>query len=474
MLPTENTVSPREILSVKKCFADSFRVWIENIWVFWGVSVLVVVLGAVSFTILNGALYGGFMLILLIAMEGGKPRFKEIFQQFRRFFPLLAAFWFAIILTIAGTILLIVPGVFLGTSCFYLLILAVDRNISFDEAFVESRKAVKRYGFWKHFLLCVIVFCIPILSILLVNRSGIFSIETVVMLIFILLLPFILGLQVSAYRQTLKAEEEIRKRYEQEFEYMRDELEAAHDMQMSLLPKEMPRIQGYDIAGACIPANHVGGDYFACRWLDGDRRYLSLVMADVSGKAMVAAVIAVRFNEMLRYELKHRRNPSEILYGLHNSLTGQIEECTFVTCCVATLDTKDGTIEIANAGHCHPSYYSMSQGKVTPLEINGFALGMPSRFLGEKPFDTTRFQMKAGDIVLFYTDGVVDAENNRGEFYDESRIKLLFQKKEEIGSAGKLVDRTLGSVEKFRQGAPQKDDISIVVLKRESNIVNYL
>ena len=472
MSPTENPVYPEDFLSVKRCFADSFRVWIENIWVFWAVSFLVVVLGAVSFTILNGALYGGFMLILLKTMDGEKPRFKEIFQQFRRFFPLFAALWFTIILTIAGTILLVIPGVFLGTSCFYLLILAVDRNISFDEAFVESRKAVKRYGFWKHFLLCVIVLCIPIISMFLVNKAGLFSIETVVMLIFVLLLPFILGLQVSAYRQTLKAEEEKRRRYEQEFEYMRDELETAHDMQMSLLPKEMPRIQGYDIAGVCIPANHVGGDYFAYRWLDRDKRYLSVVMADVSGKAMVAAVIAVRFNEMLRYELKHRHNPSEILYGLHNSLTGQIEEGTFVTCCVATLDTEDGTIEIANAGHCHPSYYSMSEDKVTPLEINGFALGMPSQFLREKPFDTTRIKMKAGDIVLFYTDGVVDAENNRGEFYDQSRIKLLFQKQEEIDSAETLVGKILDSVEKFRQGAPQKDDISIVVLKRKNNIVN--
>ncbi|MBN2242082.1 MAG: serine/threonine-protein phosphatase [Acidobacteria bacterium] len=462
----DNPVYPKDFFSVKRCFADSFRAWIENVWLFWGVSFVAVILGMASFTVLNGALYGGFMLMLLETMDGGKPRFAEIFTQLRRFFPLFAAFWFTIILTVAGTILLVLPGIFLGTSCFYLLILAVDRGISFDEAFVESRKAVKRYGFWRHFLLGLILLFIPIIGTYLVNGSERFIIQAAWTVVLVLLLPFVLGLLVSAYRQTLKAEEEKRKRFEQEFEYMRDELETAHDMQMSLLPREMPRIRGYEIAGVCIPANHVGGDYFAWRWLDGDRKRLAVVMADVSGKAMVAAVIAVRFNEMLRYELKDRRKPSDILLGLHHSLTGQVEEGTFITCCAATLDTEDGTVEIANAGHCHPFHYSVTKDTVTSLEINGFALGMPSQFLKEEPYDTTRFKMEAGDVVLFYTDGVVDAENVRGEFYDEAGVRLLFQSREEMDTAQKIVDRTVQSVKEFCRGAPQKDDISIVALKR--------
>jgi sigma-B regulation protein RsbU (phosphoserine phosphatase) len=172
---------------------------------------------------------------------------------------------------------------------------------------------------------------------------------------------------------------------------------------------------------------------------------------------------------MLRYELQHSHSPSDILYGLHHSLTGQVEEGTFITCCAATLDTEDGTVEIANAGHCHPFYYSTTNGRLTRLGINGFALGMPSQFLTERPYDTTRFTMNDGDIVLFYTDGVVDAENNRGEFYDETRIRTLFQHPEELDTSEKLMDKALDSIEKFRQDAPQKDDISIVVLTRISH-----
>ena len=144
---TDRTVRPANTLQLKQCFVDSFRIWIANIRVFFIATILAVVLGTVSFTILSGALYGGLIMMMLKTMSGQKPYVKDVFGQLRRFIPLFAAFWFIILLTVAGMLLLIIPGVFLGTSCFYLLILAVDRRMSFDEAFVESRKAVKRHGF---------------------------------------------------------------------------------------------------------------------------------------------------------------------------------------------------------------------------------------------------------------------------------------------------------------------------------------
>ena len=460
-MPRTRKQDPSISLNLSRCCHESLKACIENIWVFWGASLVVVVLGMASLSVLGGALYGGFLLMLLKTMNGEKPHFKEIFQQFHRFFPLFVALWFVIILTFTGTLLLVIPGIFLGTYCFYLMILAADRRVSFDEAFVESRKAVRSYGFWRHFLLCIVVLSIPAIGLWLRDRLGFFGIETV------LLLPFAAGLQVSAYRQTLQAEEQRRLRREQEFDYMRDELETAHDMQMGLLPKGKLRIPGYEISGICIPANHVGGDYFAYRWLDKEQRRLSIVMADVSGKAMVAAVIAVRFNEMLRYELKHPLSPSEILFGLHNSLTGQVEDGTFITCCVATLDTESGIIDIANAGHCHPYHYSTETHMLTRLEINGFALGMPPQLIKANPYDTARFKMETGDVVMFYTDGVVDAENDRGEFYDEARIEGLFQDQEAKNPAEKIVSNTLLSVERFRGSTPQNDDIPIVVLKKQ-------
>ena len=110
----------------------------------------------------------------------------------------------------------------------------------------------------------------------------------------------------------------------------------------------------------------------------------------------------------------------------------------------------------------------MTECRLTPLEINGFALGMPSQLLPETPYDTTRIRMETGDVLLFYSDGVVDAENERGEFYDEIRIRTLFQNREGTDTAEKIVGKTLDSVGRFRGVAPQNDDISIVVLKKYS------
>ena len=135
---------------------------------------------------------------------------------------------------------------------------------------------------------------------------------------------------------------------------MRDELQTAHDMQMGLLPQSSPDLPGYALDGTCIPANSVGGDYYAYRWLDEDKTKLGIVVADVSGKAMEAAVTAVRFNEMLRYECQNRVAPADILDGLNDSLEGQIDHATFITCCIAVLDVPTGKVTLASAGHCPP------------------------------------------------------------------------------------------------------------------------
>ncbi|MFC2075525.1 PP2C family protein-serine/threonine phosphatase [candidate division KSB1 bacterium] len=453
-------------LEIEQCFSDSFQIWTRNFLVLSLASLVVVVISAASFTILLGSMYCGFLSILLAASRGEKPRLKGVFSHLRKVIPLFIAVWFQIILTFAGLILLIVPGVFFGTSCFYLQILAADRKITFDEAFVESRKTVRRYGFRKHFFLGLVALGIPTISMLMIRRIDFVSFEALALLIPILIQPFALGLLVSAYQQTLVAEEDGRKRYMEEYEYMRDELETAHDMQMSLLPKESPKMTGYTIAGSCEPANHVGGDYFAYHWLDGERSRLAVVLADVSGKAMVAAVTAVRFNEMLRYELRGRLEPSSVLAGLQESLAGQIEPDSFITCCAAVLEMGAGMVEIANAGHCYPYHYSHRNRGVTPIELNGFALALPASLIADEPYDSVRIGLEPGDTLVLITDGILDAENVNGEFYDEARLESLIAESAAGDSADELVRRIMRSVEAFSQGAAQTDDFSVVVLKR--------
>ena len=145
---------------------------------------------------------------------------------------------------------------------------------------------------------------------------------------------------------------------------MRDELQTAHDMQMDLLPKGNPDLVGYSLDGVCIPANNVGGDYYAYRWLDeGDSR-LALVVAEVSGKAMEGAITALRFNEMLRYETRNRKDPAPILEGFKDSLDGQIETSTFITCLCCRTGHEH---RVSGSGKCRtlftlPLTYMRSRG----------------------------------------------------------------------------------------------------------------
>ncbi len=114
--------------------------------------------------------------------------------------------------------------------------------------------------------------------------------------------------------------EKVQEAKQRKIEQMEKELQVAYHMQMGLLPETPPQIEGMELSGVCIPANHVGGDYYNFLYLDEDEKKLGIVLADVSGKAMQAATVAMRFNEMLRYEARGRASAVEILTGLDGSL----------------------------------------------------------------------------------------------------------------------------------------------------------
>jgi len=114
-------------------------------------------------------------------------------------------------------------------------------------------------------------------------------------------------------RENLRLQQALREAQDQLLLEMQRELRIAHEMQMGLMPQESPAIPGFEIAGMCVPANEVGGDYFNYVWLDEGRTRLAFLVADVSGKGMAAATVTMRFNEMLRYEARGRSAPREIL-----------------------------------------------------------------------------------------------------------------------------------------------------------------
>ena len=503
-----------------RCLNDSLSTWASHLPLLFLASSLATILSMASGTLLLGSLYAGFAMMILRAQRGEQPHLRDLFGQiirFARFFSMnifvllffilgvliiavpvfLSSDAFAVVFNsfrrvvaretpwviaigpedienflgaknivfyaaILASCLLFLPGLIFVVKCFYIYLLAADRGMRVDEAHVESRKAVERYGFFRHFALVLAALGILVGALALIDRVADNSL--VQFGIFLLLQPLALGIFASAYNQTLCEEARQWENYKRQFSEMRDELQTAHDMQMSLLPQSSPELPGFELAGTCIPANSVGGDYYAYRYLDDDRTKLGIVVADVSGKAMEAAVTALRFNEMLRYECQNRTAPGDILDGLNTALEGQIDPATFITCCIAVLDITTAEITIASAGHCPPIHLS---NRSQFLDLTGYPLGLPALVRPETPYRTIHLTLNPGDRLVLYSDGVVEAQNAQRDFFDDDRFVRRLDRALPSQPPADLIAGLVSDVTSFIGDARRTDDITLVVLQRD-------
>ena len=242
------------------------------------------------------------------------------------------------------------------------------------------------------------------------------------------------------------------------------ELQEAHDMQMGLLPRDPVREKGFEVVGRCLPANHVGGDYFTYFWLGDDRRILGFGAADVSGKAMQGAVRAMQLSGMLHYEVRAAQTPIDVLRNLNIVLQEQFDAASFVTCCLGTLDLETGEMVLANSGHPYPYRVSVD-GDLQMIELMSVPLGMTLPPEVDTEPKEARVSLDFGDMLVLYSDGVTDMQNAAGEFYEEARLEALL--KEHAGtSADVLIDTVIDELIEFRASSAQTDDVTLLVIKR--------
>lgn len=513
----------RANLQYLRCLNDSISSWASHLPILCLASFLAILLSTISGTLLLGSLYAGSAIMILRAQQGEKPSMRDLFGQIIRFvrffsmnififlffilgFVIIAALvfmssdFFAFLLNafkqviaqetpwvipvapeyigkfledkniifyavVLAACLLFLPGLIFVVKCFYIYLLAADRGVHIDEAYVESRKAVERYGFFRHCALILTALGILIGSVALTR--GIADNAFATLCVFVLFQPLALGIFASAYNQTLCEEARQWESYKQQFSEMRDELQTAHDMQMGLLPQSSPDLSGFALDGTCIPANSVGGDYYAYRWLDEDKTKLGIVVADVSGKAMEAAVTAVRFNEMLRYECQNRVAPADILDGLNASLEGQIDQATFITCCIAVLDVPTGEVTLASAGHCPPIHLS---NRSQFIDLAGYPLGIPALVRPQTPYRVVHLTLAPGDRLVLYSDGVVEAQNAKRNFFDDDRFIRCLERASINQTPTDLIADLVANVKSFIGKARRTDDITLVILQRDLSL----
>jgi sigma-B regulation protein RsbU (phosphoserine phosphatase) len=236
-----------------------------------------------------------------------------------------------------------------------------------------------------------------------------------------------------------------------EKERMSDELKEAKNIQMKLFPENSPVIPGFKIDGICIPCREVGGDWFDFISFDDGR--LGIVLADVSGKGMGAALLMSSTRSILRLVADSNNSPGEVLKKINNVLIKDFPTAKFVTMVYAILDPAKKSLVFANAGHLYPLY--INSGKTEFLKTDtGTPLGISEGFFSECKVD-----LPAGSKIIFYTDGVTEAMNINFEEYGTNRFSTVSQ------SAALSLQNILDDVNKFTAGNPATDDITLVMIE---------
>ncbi len=242
------------------------------------------------------------------------------------------------------------------------------------------------------------------------------------------------------------------------------ELEHAAMIQRSMLPSQFPPFPertDFELHAAMVPAKEVGGDLFDFFLLDQDR--LGFVVGDVSGKGVPAALFMAIARTLLRAAAHHQASPGACLSYMNQSLVEQHASGMFVTLFYGILNLRTGVLEYSNAGHA-PPYAFCSDGQRRPLkERCGPMLGIFEGF----QYATRSTRIQPGEGVLVYTDGVTEAHNKTGEFYEDSRLEAYLES-HAAGSVEELVRGLHAEVERFEAGASRADDITVLAVRRRA------
>jgi steroid delta-isomerase-like uncharacterized protein len=245
----------------------------------------------------------------------------------------------------------------------------------------------------------------------------------------------------------------------QERERIEQELRVARRTQEELLPEALPELNGWEFAQYYQPAREVGGDFYDFLQLaDG---HIGVVVGDVSGKGMPAALVMAAARSMLRALAPTSGSPGEVLKRVNDALYPDTSSEMFVTCFYCILHRDSGRLLYANAGHDLP-YIRRRSGEDDAQELR--ARGMPLGMMPDMTYEEKGASLREGESVLFYSDGLVEAHDPNGEMFGFPRLRALIA---EHGEERSLVDSLLEELYAFTgEDWEQEDDITLLTLRR--------
>ena len=238
-----------------------------------------------------------------------------------------------------------------------------------------------------------------------------------------------------------------------------NEMKIAHQIQASLLPSAPIKTPQFEVTGFCLPADQVGGDYFD--YFFRDENCLDMVIADVSGHSVGPALFMVETRSAIRAQLNKSVTPAEMLDILNNALFEDLDNADyFITLFYLQYHHQSRQLTYANAGHPPPLLIRHSENQCTQLDAEGLVLGVRKNVV----FEQKRVTIEQGYLILLYTDGLIEAENNHAEFFGIERVCDIVNEHAQQ-PPGIIIEKLLEQLKQFCQCEVFKDDITLMILK---------
>jgi serine phosphatase RsbU (regulator of sigma subunit) len=251
-----------------------------------------------------------------------------------------------------------------------------------------------------------------------------------------------------------------------------DELRIAALVQERLIPRQLPTDDWFEVATYAQAAKEVGGDFYDFLHLPGQK--LAVLIGDVSGKGVTAAFHTAQMkgifhalmqaNPLAKKERERYPDPHRFMVQANEALTHCLERSSFITAAFYLIDYQAGGFSFARAGHCHTLYYHSIQEEVSYFRTEGLGLGIIRNAGYEKHVKTQFWDYNPGDVMVIYTDGIVEARDGDGNEYGEERLRLMLERCF-YQTAAEINEELRHDVQEFSRGQPLHDDQTLLVIK---------
>ncbi len=333
------------------------------------------------------------------------------------------------------------PGVLLGP---YRILVIVAMVVTLANLFAPGRERSPDLRLLRAGFLVLGVFA------LYENLSGMGFISSRANLEPVGFLFFVGGLGAIAARRVFGAQEKLAA--------IRQELETARTIQSSILPGEPPRIDGLNLAARYVPASEVAGDFYD--FLPGEGRRVGILIADVSGHGVPAALVASMLKVAVAAQASQADSPAKVLSGINQIFHGKLRN-QFITALYVFLDLEAGRLTAASAGHPRPLVWRKREGRVEELPLGGTVIGR----LRRAGYEEVAVDLNAGDRLLLFTDGIPEALGPGGEAFGEERLRDFLARRASLsaeGIAGALLEEVAAWT---GRAAAFDDDLTLVAVE---------